>query len=152
VLLSVTAQHVDGRARAESETRLVTRAHSHSRHVLALLFAFARCCSPLRAGFDEQRLRANETVDMPVFFYIDPAMETDPRTNDIKDLTLSYTFFPVEDDEDDTRTEAEKDAAMDGVRTHLNSQLPTNAPLSVKDAMRKAEAEVAAARQAHTAK
>jgi cytochrome c oxidase assembly protein subunit 11 len=24
--------------------------------------------------FDEQRLRANETVDMPVFFYIDPAV------------------------------------------------------------------------------
>ena len=28
--------------------------------------------------FDEQRLRAKEEIDMPVFFYIDPEITTDP--------------------------------------------------------------------------
>ena len=73
--------------------------------------------------FDEQRLRANETVDMPVFFYIDPAMEDDIRCQDVTHLTLSYTFWPVEEDEDDTRTEEEKDAQI-GVRFHGTGVLP----------------------------
>ena len=51
--------------------------------------------------FDEQRLRAHETVDMPVMFYIDPAMSADRRCNDVKHITLSYTFFPMQTDEDE---------------------------------------------------
>lgn len=74
--------------------------------------------------FDEQRLRANETVDMPVFFYIDPAMEEDANCNDATHLTLSYTFFPVEDDEDDVRTEEEKDKEMMGIRSHGTGIMP----------------------------
>jgi hypothetical protein len=50
-------------------------------------------------------------------------METDPRTLDVTHLTLSYTFFPVEDDEDDTRTEEEKDA-QSGVRIHGSGTMP----------------------------
>jgi len=44
-------------------------------------------------------------------------MESDPRCNDVTDLTLSYTFFPVEDDEEDTRSEEQKDAEG-GLRVH----------------------------------
>ena len=43
--------------------------------------------------FEEQRLNAGETVDMPVFFYIDPEFVNDPTMNKIDTITLSYTFF-----------------------------------------------------------
>lgn len=47
--------------------------------------------------FDEQRLKAGEDLDMPVFFYIDPEFADDPTMNDVFDITLSYTFFRAED-------------------------------------------------------
>jgi cytochrome c oxidase assembly protein subunit 11 len=43
--------------------------------------------------FEEQRLNAGETVDMPVFFYIDPDFANDPNMRGIEQVTLSYTFF-----------------------------------------------------------
>lgn len=43
--------------------------------------------------FEEQRLNAGETVDMPVFFYIDPEFVNDPTMRGIEQVTLSYTFF-----------------------------------------------------------
>lgn len=43
--------------------------------------------------FEEQRLNAGETVDMPVFFYIDPAFVEDPNMKGIETVTLNYTFF-----------------------------------------------------------
>jgi hypothetical protein len=57
-------------------------------------------------------------------------MEDDKRCQDVTHLTLSYTFFPVEDDEEDTRSEAEKDAAMQGVRLHGTGQIPGYPPFS----------------------
>lgn len=43
--------------------------------------------------FEEQKLNAGESVDMPVFFYIDPDFATDPNMKGIDTITLSYTFF-----------------------------------------------------------
>ncbi|OCK85713.1 cytochrome c oxidase assembly protein CtaG/Cox11 [Lepidopterella palustris CBS 459.81] len=43
--------------------------------------------------FEEQRLNAGETVDMPVFFYIDPEFVNDLNMKGIETITLSYTFF-----------------------------------------------------------
>lgn len=43
--------------------------------------------------FEEQRLNAGETVDMPVFFFIDPDFVNDPSMKGIDTITLSYTFF-----------------------------------------------------------
>jgi cytochrome c oxidase assembly protein subunit 11 len=33
---------------------------------------------------------------MPVIFYVDPRIEDDPDTKSIDEITLSYTFYPVE--------------------------------------------------------
>ncbi|KAK0163075.1 hypothetical protein PV327_006786 [Microctonus hyperodae] len=43
--------------------------------------------------FEEQRLNAHESVDMPVFFYIDPEFADDPLLENCNIITLSYTFF-----------------------------------------------------------
>ncbi|KAG6556298.1 hypothetical protein Mapa_002240 [Marchantia paleacea] len=67
--------------------------------------------APMQAGvyfnkiqcfcFEEQRLRAGEKIDMPVLFYIDPEFAEDPKMDNINSLILSYTFFKVEDEEDE---------------------------------------------------
>ena len=42
--------------------------------------------------FEEQRLLPGETVDMPVFFFIDPDYADDPQLSRINNITLSYTI------------------------------------------------------------
>ena len=46
--------------------------------------------------FNEQTLKPYEKVTMPVLFFIDPKIAEDETLKDLKEITLSYNFFKVE--------------------------------------------------------
>jgi cytochrome c oxidase assembly protein subunit 11 len=48
--------------------------------------------------FNEQTLAPNQQMQLPVSFWVDPAIATDPATADVSVITLSYTFFRSLDD------------------------------------------------------
>lgn len=43
--------------------------------------------------FTEQTLQPHQTVEMPVLYYVDPEIAKDRHMNDVKTMTLSYTFY-----------------------------------------------------------
>lgn len=45
--------------------------------------------------FTEQRLRPGESMDMPVTFFVDPQIADDRNLDEVKEITLSYTFYPA---------------------------------------------------------
>ena len=46
--------------------------------------------------FTEQTLKPGEAVEMPVSFFIDPAILKDRDARTVRDMTLSYTFYKVQ--------------------------------------------------------
>ena len=47
--------------------------------------------------FTEQTMAAGEKRQMPVVFYVDPAIVNDGDNEGLNTITLSYTFYPVRD-------------------------------------------------------
>jgi cytochrome c oxidase assembly protein subunit 11 len=46
--------------------------------------------------FTKQTLKPHEKVRMPVIFYVDPKILGDDTAKDVPEITLSYTFYPVD--------------------------------------------------------
>ncbi|KYQ91703.1 cytochrome c oxidase assembly protein [Tieghemostelium lacteum] len=63
--------------------------------------------TPMKAGsyftkiqcfcFDEQRINAHESLELPVLFVVEPEILDDKNLGGITDITLSYTFFKSND-------------------------------------------------------
>jgi len=47
--------------------------------------------------FNEQVMGPGEKREMPVVFYVDPALAKDSENDGLNTITLSYTFYPVRD-------------------------------------------------------
>jgi cytochrome c oxidase assembly protein subunit 11 len=72
--------------------------------------------APVKAGqyfyktqcfcFDRQTLTPNESMNMPVAFFIDPEIFDDPEMQDVRQITLSYTFFVSDSQELDVAKDA----------------------------------------------
>ncbi len=54
--------------------------------------------------FTEQRLEAGESVDMPVSFFVAPAILTDRGDDNLTEITLSYTFYPATNQKTEGKT------------------------------------------------
>lgn len=101
--------------------------HAKNRNTVATAGTAIYNVTPFKAGkyfhkiqcfcFDEQVLQPGQDVSMPVMFFVDPAMNDDPDMEDVKSITLSYTFYPVESKELEDALDAfynEGDPAIQG--------------------------------------
>jgi cytochrome c oxidase assembly protein subunit 11 len=70
--------------------------------------------------FTDTTLKPGETLDMPVVFYVDPDIADVPELKDITTITLSYTFFPIEEERP---VAAAPQAKAEPIRTNTEEKL-----------------------------
>ncbi|MCW6510678.1 cytochrome c oxidase assembly protein [Lichenifustis flavocetrariae] len=61
--------------------------------------------------FSDQTIGPGETIEMPVVFFLDPALEKDKSMVAVDSVTLSYTFYPVRDTDRPVATNTENGKA-----------------------------------------
>lgn len=61
--------------------------------------------------FSNQTLKPHETLEMPVVFYLDPALETDETMTGVNEVVLSYTFYQQKTDKLAAAAAGEKKAS-----------------------------------------
>ena len=67
--------------------------------------------------FTQQVLKSGETMKMPVTFFIDPELAKDSNADDLRTITLSYTFFQDDDQSAAKNLSAELIDANDDVNS-----------------------------------
>ncbi|MEO1659120.1 MAG: cytochrome c oxidase assembly protein [Pseudomonadota bacterium] len=63
--------------------------------------------------FTEQRLEPGESMLMPVTYFIDPELDDERNLDDVREITLSYTFYRNVDAEERDGLGAERHASVD---------------------------------------
>lgn len=77
------------RVRNLSDQAVVARAtYNVTPHIAGQYFAKLECFC-----FQDRTLAPGEEAELPVVFFVDPELVSDPDTAGINTLTLSYTFF-----------------------------------------------------------
>jgi cytochrome c oxidase assembly protein subunit 11 len=69
--------------------------------------------------FTEQRLEPGQSISMPVVFYVDPVILEDRNAQDVTVITLSYTFFPIDEEEQKETQPSDVSAGIVDRRTEL---------------------------------
>lgn len=69
--------------------------------------------------FNQQTLEGGQSMEFPLSFWIDPAIAADPNTQDVRVITLSYTFFHSLND-------ANKSGALAKSGPHIGTGSKTN--------------------------
>jgi cytochrome c oxidase assembly protein subunit 11 len=73
--------------------------------------------------FNRQTLSPHQQMQLPVSFWVDPAIAADPNTRDVTEITLSYTFFH-------TLGDAARSGALAKADRHLGPAVPIEGPSS----------------------
>jgi cytochrome c oxidase assembly protein subunit 11 len=77
------------RVRNTSDETVIARAtYNVTPHVAGQYFAKLECFC-----FTDRIIEPGQEVDLPVVFFVDPEIVSDPDTAELDTLTLSYTFF-----------------------------------------------------------
>jgi cytochrome c oxidase assembly protein subunit 11 len=71
-----------------SEPIIVRATYNVTPHVAGQYFAKLECFC-----FQDRVLAAGEEAELPVVFFVDPDIVSDPETREIDTVTLSYTYF-----------------------------------------------------------
>ena len=94
--------------------------HAHNESATPIVGTAVYNVTPEKAGlyfdkiqcfcFTQQLLRPQESADLPVAFYVDPAIADDRNMDDVSVITLSYTFYKAKSQAFDQAISAENRA------------------------------------------